>query len=178
MAISDVNRRLNCVKNNICALRLILEGYNLGQKWMNNIEIWLRKIAEKENWMARKRLQKKLKILKQNKRRIEQEKKEKERQRVFNAKLRCHKKVVYNNSGEHITKEEEDLLSLGLNFNIAPTRFPIMEYMASTESFCQELENNKGMESKEKAQRIRNIMVKHLRKGCQMKLKSNLDKKE
>ena len=67
MAISDVNRRLNCVKNNICALRLILEGYNLGQKWMNNIEIWLRKIAEKENWMARKRLQKKLKILKQNK---------------------------------------------------------------------------------------------------------------
>ena len=96
---------------------------------MNNIEIWLRKIAEKENWMPRKRLQKKLKILKQNKRRIEQEKKEKERQRVFNAKLRCHKKVVYNTSGEHITKQEEDLLSLGLNFNIAPTRFPIMEYI-------------------------------------------------
>ena len=53
-----------------------------------------------------------------------------------------------------------------------------MECMASTESFCQELENDKGMKSKEKAQRIRNIMVKHLRKGCQLKLKSNLEKKK
>ena len=53
-----------------------------------------------------------------------------------------------------------------------------MECMASTESFCQELENDKGMKSKEKAQRIRNITVKHLWQGCQLKLKSNLEKKE
>ena len=98
---------------------------------------------------------------------MKQESKIKENQRIFDAKIRCHRKVVYNYSGEPLTKEEEeDLLSLGLNFSAASTVFPAVKFMRSTENFCQDLEKEGHKESKEKVQKIRNIMVNQLRKGC------------
>ena len=66
--ISEMNRRLNQVKNNVCAHHLILEGFNLGKSWMANIGVWLRKIVNKENWISKRRLQHKFKILKRTQR--------------------------------------------------------------------------------------------------------------
>ena len=109
LAISELNRKLNTVKHNICAIRLIIEGYNLGDSWLINTEAWLRKITTKENWLSRRRLQVKLKVLKQYKKLKAEKYDEEENQRIFNAKMICQKKVIYNNSGEVITKEEEDI---------------------------------------------------------------------
>ena len=98
-------------------------------------------------------------------------------ERISNAKIRCHKKVVYNNSGSPISENDENLFSLGLNFRIAPTKFPLVEYISSTEKLCQQMEKSKIKEDKVKAQKIRNIVMNHLRRGCRFKLKSNLTKK-
>jgi len=64
VAISELNRKLNRVKNNLCATKMIIEGFNLGELWYKNTIRWIEKIAIKENWKSRKCLQKKLKILK------------------------------------------------------------------------------------------------------------------
>ena len=55
-------------------------------------------------------------------------KKIKENQRVFNAKVRCHKKVVYNNSDKHTYYKEGrgKFLSFGFIFSIDPMEFPIV----------------------------------------------------
>ena len=88
MAISELNRKLNKVKNNICAIRLIIEGFDLGDRWLANTEAWLRKIATKENWLSRRRLQRKFKVLKQQKKLRVEKCFEEENQRIFNAKMR------------------------------------------------------------------------------------------
>ena len=80
------------------------------------------------------------------------------------------------NSNSKCTEHEEQLLLLGLNYKISPTKFPIVKYIGSTEKLCQELESKKNPEEIEKAARIRNIMIKHLRIGYKLKLKSNLTK--
>ena len=33
-----------------------------------------------------------------------------------------------------------DLLAMGLNFGIAPRKFPLVEYITATEALCQRLE--------------------------------------
>ena len=67
VAISELKRKLNRVKNNLCATKMIIEGFNLGELCYKNTIRWIEKIAIKENWKSRKRLQKKLKILKHDK---------------------------------------------------------------------------------------------------------------
>ena len=56
VAISELNRKLNRVKNNLCATKMIIEGFNLGELWYKNTIRWIEKIAIKENWKSRKRL--------------------------------------------------------------------------------------------------------------------------
>ena len=65
------------------------------------------------------------------------------------------KKVVYNNSSKQLTEEQLQLLSIGLNFGIAPKKFPLVEYVTATEVLCQKLEEMGDSESVEKARAIR-----------------------
>ena len=63
-------------------------------------------------------------------------------ERISNTKIIRHKKNVYNNSGSPISENDENLFSLGLNFRIAPTKFPLVEYISSTEKLCQQMEKS------------------------------------
>ena len=74
---------------------------------------------------VRSRLLKKLKVLRDT--RLHERKKVK-----TSPTFRSDKKVVYNNSSKQFTTEQLELLSLGLNFGIAPKRFPIVEYVTAT----------------------------------------------
>ena len=49
-----------------------------------------------------------------------------------------------------------------------------MEYIAATENLCKSLEDCEDDESMEKAQKIRNIVIHHMKKGMGMKIKENL----
>ena len=73
-----------------------------------------------------------------------------------------------------------DLLSLGLNFGITPKKFPLIEYIALTEKLCQSLKEIGDPDSMAcaRAQGIRNLVSGELRKGYDMKIKSNLSKEE
>ena len=82
--------------------------------------------------------------------------------------------MVYNNSSKQLTKEQLEVLALGLNFGIAPRKFPMVEYITATELLCQKLEEMGDDESVEKARRIRNEVFQQLKKGYKMKLRSNL----
>ena len=68
----------------------------------------------------------------------------------------------------------EKLLELGLSFAITPKRFPLLEYIAATKNLCKSLEDCEDDESMEKAQKIRNIVIHHMKKGLGMKIKENL----
>ena len=79
-------------------------------------------------------------------------------------------------SGEDIPKEMEELIGrLGFNFQFAERKFPSLEIISSSELCCQKIEKFRPptnspdyqriiMENKERAQRIRNIMVAHVQK--------------
>ena len=49
---------------------------------------------------------------------------------------------VHNLSQRVITNSEEDVLKLGLNFAVTPTKLPVNEIVASTELACQSLNHN------------------------------------
>ena len=68
--------------------------------------------------------------------------------------FRLDKKVVYNNSSNQLMTNQLELLSMGLNFGIAPKRFPIVEYVTATEVLCQKVEEIGDDESMEKARKI------------------------
>ena len=68
------------------------------------------------------------------------------------AKERCKKKIVYDlTKDQKLTQEEIDLLSLGLNFGIAPKKFPLMEYCTAVENLTQSLE---AMDDPEAIQKV------------------------
>ena len=73
----------------------------------------------------RRNLDKKFEYLRKEKRSwMEQKAEDINAQRVKEAKERCHKKIVYDLTNEKkLTQKEIELLSLGLNFGIAPKTF-------------------------------------------------------
>ena len=82
------------------------------------------------------------------------------------------RKVVWNLSGIDIPPETEELIGrLGMNFQFAPKKFPALEIVQSTELVCQRIENYESTDqqllsiNKERAQRIRNIVVPHVQKN-------------
>ena len=68
-------------------------------------------------------------------------------------------------SDEDITKEEEDKLSLGSILELHQ-RNSILWII--WHQLLPRFRNDNGIENKEKAQNLKNIMVKHLQKGCQL----------
>ena len=81
---------------------------------------------------------------------------------------------MYNNSSKALTVKQESLLELGLNFAVTPKEFPLIGCIAATENLCQSLEELGDDESMEKAQKIRNMVLNHVRRGVGMKIKDNL----
>ena len=127
----------------------------------------------------RKKLIAKLKILliERRRRRLEDMERKMEKERL-KRKSRYDKKIVYNNSSRELSMEEIELLTLGLNFGLASKRFPLVEYIVATEKLCLSLEEEKADESIEKAQKIRNLVMDHIRKGLSMTIEDNLTKNE
>ena len=73
-----------------------------------------------------------------------------------------------------MTDEQIELLSLGLNFGIAPKKFPLLEYVTAAEVLCQKLEEVGDAESVEKARFVRNEVFLHLKRSYKLTIKSNL----
>ena len=68
---------------------------------------------------------------------------------IKRAKERCKKKIVYNNSKRGFSEEEINLISLGLNFGIKSTKFPLIEYIQATEILYLNLEKEDENGSKD-----------------------------
>ena len=131
----------------IANLRLQLkQDFGFSKNWVQRMENWVLKSLGKLRAEVRSCLLKKLKVLRDT--RLHERKKVK-----TSPTFRSDKKVVYNNSSKQFTTEQLDLLSLGLNFGIAPKRFPIVEYVTATEILCQKLEEIGDDESMEKAKK-------------------------
>ena len=88
------------------------------------------------------------------------------------------RKVVWNLSGIHIPPETEELLGrLGMNFQFAPKKFAALEIVQSTELICQRIEKYETTDqrllaiNKERAQRIRNIVVSHVQRNYFKRIK-------
>ena len=65
-----------------------------------------------------------------------------------------------------------------MGFGITPKKFPLIAYITATEKLCQSLEEIGDPESVARAQGIRNMVTGELRKGFDMKIKSNLSREE
>ena len=174
-SISELHRKIDESVKQISVCKLKLREFELGMEWMKNIENRLMKFVRRNLHSIRNTHRRKLKFLMKEK----NDKKTKDiNDEVQKAKDRCKKQIVYNNSSRLLSEEEVNLLSLGLNFGIKPDKFPVVEYIQATESLCQRLEKDEEQGSKDWAQRIRNIALNHIRKGCKMKIKSNLSQRE
>ena len=166
--ISDLFVKIKAMDMRIAGLRLQLrQDFGFSVHWIQKMENWVMKSLGKMRAEIKKRLLGKLRNLRvaKLKQKMNLDKKN---------KPRLDKKVVYNFSSKKLTEEQLELLSLGLNFGIAPRRFPLVEYVTATELLCQRLEEAGDDESQEKARMIRNEVFLHLKRGYKMKLKSNL----
>ena len=151
-----------------------LTGYAIEQE-----EKKLDRIVRRKTREIRKRIFRKLDNLLQEKKQRIFEKNQAEIQKAEKIKISgLDKKIIYNNSKRVFNQREMDLLSLGLNFGITPKKFPLIEYIAATEKLCQSLEEIGDPDSMARAQGIRNLVSGELRKGYDMKIKSNLSKEE
>ena len=152
----------------------VLSGFSIEQT-----QTKLDRIVRRKTRDIRKRLFKKLGNLIIDKKKTIVEKKQTEMKEAERLKKSgIDKKIVYNNSSRQFTQKELDLLSLGLGFGITPKKFPLIEYITATEKLCQSLEEIGDPESVARAQGIRNMVTGELRKGFDMKIKSNLSREE
>ena len=99
---------------------------------------------------------------------------------IINQAESHRRKVVWNLSGIHIPPETEELLGrLGMNFQFAPKKFPALEIVQSTELICQRIEKYETTDqrllaiNKERAQRIRNIVVSHVQRNYFKRIQQN-----
>ena len=151
-----------------------LSGYAIEQE-----EKKLDRIVRRKTREIRKRIFRKLDNLLQEKKQRIFEKTQAEIQKAEKIKISgLDKKIIYNNSKRVFNQREMDLLSFGLNFGITPKKFPLIEYIAATVKLCQSLEEIGDPDSMARAQGIRNLVSGELRKGYDMKIKSNLSKEE
>ena len=70
------------------------------------------------------------------------------------------------------------MLSLGLNFAIAPKKLPIVDYIAATEKLCEQWEKTEIPEDIEKAKRLRYVILQHTKNFSSTKIRSNLSNTE
>jgi len=155
----------------VAILKLELRNrLKLSGRWIENTFKWLQKKAEMKSKDKKKNLKRKFDIL------CAEKIKENQKINLEPSKPESmpRKQVVYNNSSKKLSPKQEKLLELGLSFAITPKKFPLLEYIAATENLCKSLEDCEDDESMEKAQKIRNIVIHHMKKGMGMKIKENL----
>ena len=173
--ISDIYYKLKLLQNDILILKdFISTKYYLGETWMKNTTIWLTKIAQWKSRESKLRLHSKYKYLvveKQTEVRAQIE----EKNRIAIAKFKCDRTIIYNDSGIELSNDESELLSLGLNFCIAPKKFPLVEHITAIEQLCEIIDER---DQSDRSETIRNIAMKHLRRGTQMKIRSNITNSE
>ena len=146
--------------------------------WIDNTIKWLQKKAVEKTRSKEITLKKKLDRLLEEKKLLEELLREENKNMRDPNILDPQRKFIYNNSSKILSKEQKILLELGLNFSVTPNKFPLIEYIAAAEILCQSLEELQDEESLEKAQKIRNLLIDHIRKGVGMKIKDNLSAKE
>ena len=125
--ISDLFVKIKAMDMRIAGLRLQLrQDFGFSVHWIQKMENWVMKSLGKVRAEIKKRLLGKIRVLRvaKLKQKMNLDKKN---------KPRLDKKVVYNFSSKKLTEEQLELLSLGLNFGIAPRRFPLVEYVTATE---------------------------------------------
>ena len=144
------------------------QTFGFSEAWVKKTENWVRNSLNELVVKLKASLEKKLKVLRAQKR------DSKLSQKKTNGGVK--RKVVYNNSSKKLTEEQMELLGLGLNFGLAPRKFPLVEYVTATEALCQRLEECGDAESVEKARAIRNEVFTHLKRGYKLNLKSTLSK--
>ena len=155
----------------VAILKLELRNrLKMSGRWIENTFKWLQKKAEMKSKDKKKNLKRKFDIL------CAEKIKENQKINLERSKPESmpRKQVVYNNSSKKLSPKQEKLLELGLSFAITPKKFPLLEYIAATENLCKSLEDCEDDESMEKAQKIRNIVIHHMKKGMGMKIKENL----
>ncbi|CAM9419590.1 unnamed protein product, partial [Heterosigma akashiwo] len=87
----------------------------------------------------------------------------------------CKRQIVYDLTKEQrVTEEQRELLSLGLNFGIAPKRVPLVEYIAAVESVVQQLEGSGDVEAIKTATDIKAIALEELRRAVGLQIRSTL----
>ena len=162
----------------IATMKLDLQNkFRMSRNWIENTLKWLRKKAENKATTKKKSLKTKFDILiteRKNTKNIQDKNKSDKEANRMPENSSPLKKIVYNNSSKVLTAKQEKLLELGLNFAVTPKKFPLVEYIAATENLCQSLEELGDDESMEKAQKIRNMVLNHVRRGVGMKIKDNL----
>jgi hypothetical protein len=148
--------------------------------WIKNTLKWLWKKAIDKVKPKKNSLQKKFDNLKEEKQLLKDLLLEESKNKGQNQSgdINPMRKIIYNNSRKKLSAEQEKLLELGLNFSITPNKFPLLEYIAAAEDLCQSLEGFGDDESLEKAQKIRNVLIDHIKKGVGMKIKDNLSAAE
>ena len=148
--------------------------------WIENTLKWLWKKAIDKVKPKKNSLQKKFDNLKAEKQLLKDLLLEESKNKGQNQSgdINPMRKIIYNNSRKKLSAEQEKLLELGLNFSITPNKFPLLEYIAAAEDLCQSLEGFGDDESLEKAQKIRNVLIDHIKKGVGMKIKDNLSAAE
>ena len=146
----------------VAILKLELRNrLKMSGRWIENTFKWLQKKAEMKSKDKKKNLKRKFDIL------CAEKIKENQKINLERSKPESmpRKQVVYNNSSKKLSPKQEKLLELGLSFAITPKKFPLLEYIAATKNLCKLLEDCEDDESMEKAQKIRNIVIHHMKKG-------------
>ena len=175
-SISEIcTKKYNAVKK-IAELKVKLrETFGLSGHSIEKEEIKLERIVRRKTREVRKRIFRKLDKLVVEKKQRTLEKEQAEMKKAEEIKISgMDKKIMYNNSKRIFNQKELDLLSLGLSFGLTPKKFLLVEYIAATEKLCQSLEEIGDPDSMARAQGIRNLVSGELRKGYDMKIKSNL----
>ena len=146
--VKNTRQKQSFVKKKVIKRTISNLGFRRFGKWA---EASLKKSAAR----VRSKLQQKLRSLRAQ--RLEEVKNTRQKQGFV-------KKVVYNNSSKVLTEEQLELLALGLNFGLAPRKFPLAEYVAAKKDLCQKLEKIGDGESVEKARISRNEVFIHLKR--------------
>ena len=179
-SISEIYTKKYIADRKIAGLKVKLrETFGLSGHSIEKEERKLDRIVRRKTREVRKRIFRKLdKLVEEKKQRI-LEKEQAEMKKAEEVRISgMDKKIIYNNSKRIFNQKEMNLLSLGLSFGITPKKFPLVEYIAATEKLCQSLEEIGDPDSMARAQGIRNLVSGELRKGYDMKIKSNLSKEE
>ena len=76
-----------------------------------------------------------------------------------------------NCSDRTLSEPEKRVLAKGLNYSVAPKKFPVANNITATENACKNL-------SSEKASQLRATVCSMLRKPANLKVEQNLDRSE